>query len=87
MAAHHLLHRFVVGGRLASGDQIMDAMATGPDAAVQMIDTSSCAAPAWRSIAEKNHQDMGTLARGSWKSQDSAVVEPIACRSISPHAR
>jgi hypothetical protein len=54
------------GGRLASGDQIMDALSAGHDPAVQMIDTSvvrvhqhgadtTCSQPAiWRS--SNSHQ-------------------------------
>ena len=77
-------NRFVRWRRAGVWDRIMDALAAGHDAAVQMIDTSvvrvhqdgAC-------VADNNHQDMGR-SRGGLTSKIHAVVDTMACRSISP---
>ena len=73
-------HNFAIiasfgGGRLVSGDRIMDALAARHDAAVQMIDTfivrmrqhGAC-------IADNNHQDIGR-SRGGLTTKIHAVVD------------
>jgi transposase len=68
-------NRFVRWRRAGVWDRIMDALAAGCNAAVQMIDTSvgrvhqhgAC-------IADNNHQDMGR-SRGGLTSKIHAVVD------------
>src|SRR4051812_39801699 len=68
-------NRFVRWRRAGVWDQIMDALAAGHDAAVQMIDTAvvrmhqhgAC-------VADNNHQDMGR-SRGGLTSKIHAVVD------------
>jgi hypothetical protein len=62
----------------------MEAMASGHDAAVQMIDTSVVRVHQHGAcIADNNHQDMGR-SRGGLTSKLHAVVDATACRFISP---
>src|SRR5882672_5179032 len=72
---HHLLQSLrsvAAGWRL---DQIMDALAAGHDAAVQMIDTSIVRVHQHGAcIADNNHQDMGR-SRGGLTSKIHAVVD------------
>jgi hypothetical protein len=64
-------------------DQIMDALAAGQIAAVQMIDTSVVRVHQHGArIAGNNHQDMGRL-RGGLTSKIHAVVATNGLRSIS----
>src|SRR3954465_14863110 len=57
-------NRFVRWRRAGVWDQIMDALAAGHDAAVQMIDTSVVRVHQHGAcVADNNHQDMGSLAR------------------------
>ena len=75
--------RFVRWRRAGVWDQIMDALAAGHDAAVQMIDTSVVRVHQHGAcIADNNHQDMGR-SRGGLTSKIHAVWTPMACRSIS----
>jgi hypothetical protein len=62
---HHLYNRFVRWWRAGVWDQIMDALAAGHDAAVQMIDTSVVRVHQHGAcIADNNHQDMGRSRGG-----------------------
>ena len=77
-------NRFVRWRQAGVWDQIMDALAAGHDAAVQMIDTSVVRVHQHGAcIADNNHQDMGR-SRGGLTSKIHAVVDTNACRSISP---
>ena len=63
------------GGRPGVWDQIMDALAAGHDAAVQMIDTSVVRVHQHGAcVADNNHQDMGR-SRGGLTSKIHAVVD------------
>ena len=76
-------NRFVRWRRAGVWDQIMDALAAGHDAAVQMIDTSVVRVHQHGAcIADNNHQGIGR-SRGGLTSKIHAVVDPMACRSIS----
>jgi transposase len=67
-------NRFVRWRRAGVWDQIMDALAAGHDAAVQMIDTSVVRVHQHGAcIADNNHQDMGR-SRGGLTSKIHAVV-------------
>ena len=53
-------NRFVRWRRAGVWDQIMDALAAGQDAAVQMVDTSVVRVHQHGAcVADNNHQDMG----------------------------
>src|SRR5271156_5811522 len=68
-------NRFVRWRRAGVWDQIMDALAAGHDAAVQMIDTSIVRVHQHGAcIADNNHQDMGR-SRGGLTSKIHAVVD------------
>src|ERR1700704_4769098 len=68
-------NRFVRWRRAGVWDQIMDALAAGHDAAVQMIDTSVVRVHQHGTcIADNNHQDMGR-SRGGLTSKIHAVVD------------
>ena len=68
-------NRFVRWRRAGVWDQIMDALAAGHDAAVQMIDTSVVRVHQHGAcIAYNNHQDMGR-SRGGLTSKIHAVVD------------
>jgi transposase len=72
---YHLLHRFVRWRRAGVWDQIMDALATGHDAAVQMTDTSAVRVHQQGAcIADNNHQDIGR-SRGGLTSKIHALVD------------
>jgi len=77
-------NRFVRWRQAGVWDQIMDALAAGHDAAVQMIDTSVARVHQHGAcIADNNHQDMGR-SRGGLISKIHAVVDanglPVATR-------
>jgi transposase len=68
-------NRFVRWRRAGVWDQIMDALAAGHDAAVQMIDTSIVRVHLHGAcVADNNHQDMGR-SRGGLTSKIHAVVD------------
>jgi transposase len=68
-------NRFVRWRQAGIWDQIMDALATGHDAAMQMIDTSVVRVHQHGAcIADNNHQDMGR-SRGGLTSKIHAVVD------------
>ena len=68
-------NRFVRWRRAGVWDRIMDALATGCDAAVQMIDTSVVRVHQHGAcIADNNHQKMGR-SRGGLTSKIHAVVD------------
>ena len=68
-------NRFVRWRRAGVWDQIMDALAAGHDAAVQMIDTSVVRVHQHGAcIADNNQQDMGR-SRGGLTSKIHAVVD------------
>ena len=68
-------NRFVRWRRAGVWDQIMDALAAGNDAAVQMIDTSVVRVHQHGAcIADNNHQDIGR-SRGGLTSKIHAVVD------------
>jgi len=68
-------NRFVRWRRAGVWDRIMDALAAGHDAAVQMIDTSVVRVHQHGArIADSNHQDMGR-SRGGLTSKIHAVVD------------
>jgi len=68
-------NRFVRWRRAGVWDRIMEAMASGHDAAVQMIDTSVVRVHQHGAcIADNNHQDMGR-SRGGLTSKLHAVVD------------
>jgi transposase len=68
-------NRFVRWRRAGVWDQIMDALAAGHDAAVQMIDTSIVRVHQHGAcIADNNQQDMGR-SRGGLTSKIHAVVD------------
>jgi len=68
-------NRFVRWRRAGVWDQIIDALAAGHDAAVQMIDTSVVRVHQHGAcVADNNHQDMGR-SRGGLTSKIHAVVD------------
>jgi transposase len=68
-------NRFVRWSLAGVWDQIMDALAAGHDAAVQMIDTSVVRVHQHGAcISDNNHQDMGR-SRGGLTSKIHAVVD------------
>ena len=68
-------NRFVRWRRAGVWDRIMDALAAGHDAAVQMIDTSVVRVHQHGAcVADNNHQDMGR-SRGGLTSKIHAVVD------------
>jgi transposase len=68
-------NRFVRWRKAGVWDRIMDALAAGHDAAVQMIDTSVVRVHQHGAcIADNNHQDMGR-SRGGLTSKIHAVVD------------
>jgi transposase len=68
-------NRFVRWRQAGVWDRIMDALAAGHDAAVQMIDTSVVRVHQHGAcIADNNHQDMGR-SRGGLTSKIHAVVD------------
>jgi len=68
-------NRFVRWQQAGVWDQIMDALAAGHDAAVQMIDTSVVRVhQRGACIADNNHQDMGR-SRGGLTAKIHAVVD------------
>ena len=77
-------NRFVRWRRAGVWDRIMEAMASGHDAAVQMIDTSVVRVHQHGAcIADNNHQDMGR-SRGGLTSKLHAVVDANGLPVISP---
>jgi transposase len=67
--------RFVRWRQAGIWDQIMEALAAGHDAAVQMIDTSVARVHQHEAcIADNNHQDMGR-SRGGLTSKIHAVMD------------
>jgi transposase len=73
--SHHLLQSLVRWRRTGVWDQIMNALAAGHDAAVQMIDTSVVRVHQHGAcIADNNPQDMGR-SRGGLTSKIHAVVD------------
>ena len=67
-------NRFVRWRRAGVWDQIMDALAAGHDAAVQMIDTSVVRVHQHGAcIADNNHQDMGR-SRGRPREERRGIV-------------
>jgi Putative transposase of IS4/5 family (DUF4096) len=73
-------NRFVRWRRAGVWDQIIDALAAGHDAAVQMIDTSVVRVHQHGAcIADNNHQDMGR-SRGGLTSKDSRGRRAKAAR-------
>ena len=71
-------NRFVRWRRAGVWDRIMDALAAGHDAAVQMIDTSVVRVHQHGAcIADNNQQDMGR-SRGGLTSKIHAVVDTSA---------
>jgi transposase len=84
-------NRFVRWRQAGVWDQIMDALATGHDPAVQMIDTSVVRVHQHGAcIANNNHQDMGR-SRGGLTSKIHAVVDtnglPVRCADSRGSAR
>ena len=81
-------NRFVRWRRAGVWDRIMDGLAAGHDAAVQMIDTSVVRVHQHGAcIADNNHQDMGR-SRGGLTSKIHAVVDTNGPAGPSrPHAR
>ncbi len=81
-------NRFGRGRRAGVWDQIMEALAAGHDAAVQMIDTSVvCVHQHGACVADNNHQDMGR-SRGGLTSKIHAVVDTNGLAGPSrPHDR
>ena len=76
-------NRFVRWRQAGVWDQIMDALAAGHDAAVQMIDTSVVRVHQHGAcIADNNHQDMGR-SRGELTGRFTRSWTPMVCRSIS----
>src|SRR3954462_3250302 len=76
-------NRFVRWRQAGVWDRIMDALAAGHDAAVQMIDTSVVRVHQHGAcIADNNHQDMGR-SRGGLTSKIHAVVDSNGRQSIS----
>jgi transposase len=74
-AANWFAAPFVRWRRAGVWDQIMDALAAGHDAAVQMIDTSVVRVHQHGAcVADNNHQDMGR-SRGGLTSKIHAVVD------------
>src|SRR6478735_6408319 len=74
-ARTHCYNRFVRWRRAGVWDQIMDALAAGHDAAVQMIETSVVRVHQHGAcVADNNHQDMGR-SRGGLTSKLHAVVD------------
>ena len=74
-SSHHLLQSFRRWRRAGVWDQIMDALAAGHDAAVQMIDTSIVRVHQHGAcVTDNNHQDMGR-SRGGLTSKIHAVVD------------
>src|SRR3981189_633223 len=72
-------NRFVRWRQAGVWDQIMDALAAGHDAAVQMIDTSVVRVHQHGAcIADNDHQDMGR-SRGGLTSKIHAVVDTNLC--------
>ena len=68
-------NRFVRWRRAGVWDHIMDALAAGHDAALQMIDTSVVRVHQHGAcVADNNHQDMGR-SRGGLTSKIHAVVD------------
>src|SRR5215469_9989635 len=68
-------NRFVRWRQAGVWDRIMDALAGGHDAAIQMIDTSVVRAHQHGAcIADNDHQDMGR-SRGGLTSKIHAVVD------------
>ena len=80
-------NRFVRWRRAGVWDQIMDALAAGHDAAVQMIDTSVVRVHQHGAcVADNNHQDMGR-SRGGLTSKIHAVVDTWPAGPSRPHPR
>jgi transposase len=74
-SSYHVLQSLRSVAAAGVWDQIMDALAAGHDAAVQMIDTSIVRAHQHGAcIASNNHQDMGR-SRGGLTSKIHAVVD------------
>ena len=73
-------NRFVRWRRAGVWDQILDALAVGHDASVQMVDTSVVRVHQHGAcIADNNHQDMGR-SRGGLTSKIHAVVDTNGLR-------
>jgi transposase len=70
-------NRFVRWRQAGVWDRIMDALAAGHDAAVQMIDTSVVRVHQHGAcVADNNHQDMGRSRGGLTSKIHAAVVDP-----------
>jgi transposase len=77
-------NRFVRWRRAGVWDRIMDALAAGHDAAVQMIDTSVVRVHQHgERVSDNNHQAMGGSRGGLTSKIHAAVWTRMACRSIS----
>jgi transposase len=80
-------NRFVRWRRAGVWDEIMDALAAGHDAAVQMIDTSVVRVHQHGAcVADNNHQDMGR-SRGGLTSKIHAVVDTNGLPAFSRRCR
>jgi hypothetical protein len=76
-------NRFVRWRQAGVWDRIMDALAAGHNAAVQMIDTSVVRVHQHGAcVADNNHQDMGR-SRAAWPARFTLSWTPTACRSVS----
>jgi transposase len=76
-------NRFVRWRRAGVWDRIMDALAAGHDAAVQMIDTSIVRVHQHGAcISDNNHQAMGRSEEAS-RARFTRWSTPMVCRSIS----
>src|SRR3982074_1306718 len=79
-------NRFVRWRRAGVGDQIMDALAAGHDAAVQMIDTSVVRVHQHGAcIADNNHQDVGR-SRTFRRNSASCCPAAMTTRPTAPAA-
>lgn len=80
-------NRFVRWRRAGVWDQIMEALAAGHDAAVQMIDTSVVRVHQHGAcIADNNRQDMRSLARGPDQQNSRGGEHQWPARASRPHA-
>jgi hypothetical protein len=80
-----LLRRFVRWRQAGIWDRIMDGLAAGHDAAVQMIDTSVvCVHGAC--IADNNHQDIGRSQGGLTSGSRAGGRQWLAC-ATRPHRK
>ena len=81
-------NRFVRWRRAGVWDQIMDALAAGHDAAVQMIDTSVVRVNQHGAcVADNNHQDMGRSRGGLTSKNSRGRGHQWPAGPSRPHAR